>query len=449
MRKLTAVVLALAVSAGSAYAMFQYYYLPGSVVHTAVGDVDISMKSEKEASELVYDRLAGYVVEVSARGGAANIPMDGILSSFDSDKVEAALTHKTEQFLDLSGSFSVDGGALALALRQFNSSGEAKDAEVIWNGDAERYEISPEEFGKELLPDAIGKVISAIQACDFSPDLMELGCYAAPKILSNDIFLNTYCRLMNAYSGCDIILRFPGGEKSVTFADYRSLLDVNGDMTGVVVREEAFDEFFRSLCDEFTTLGKPRQFHTSVGTDIELPVRGTYGWAVDEPVFRERLLNALAYDSVVARETMPVVIDVPFLQFAAGTVTDDIGTSYVEVSLEKQKLWMYVDGELVRESSIVSGGPRHRTNRGVYKLAGKARNQTLRGWNDDGTRYASFVYYWMPFDGGIGLHDATWRSSFGGNIYQYNGSHGCVNLPKAMAKFLYENITYEMPIIVW
>ena len=36
----------------------------------------------------------------------------------------------------------------------------------------------------------------------------------------------------------------------------------------------------------------------------------------------------------------------------------------------------------------------------------------------------------MPFVGNsIGLHDASWRGSFGGSIYQSNGSHGCVNLP--------------------
>jgi len=55
----------------------------------------------------------------------------------------------------------------------------------------------------------------------------------------------------------------------------------------------------------------------------------------------------------------------------------------------------------------------------------------------------------MPFDGGIGLHDATWRYQFGGNIYKWNGSHGCVNMPLNAAKVVYENIDKSMPIIVW
>ena len=56
----------------------------------------------------------------------------------------------------------------------------------------------------------------------------------------------------------------------------------------------------------------------------------------------------------------------------------------------------------------------------------------------------------MPFvvDRGIGFHDATWRSAFGGNIYEYSGSHGCVNLPPNAAKSLYGKITSDVYVCV-
>lgn len=63
--------------------------------------------------------------------------------------------------------------------------------------------------------------------------------------------------------------------------------------------------------------------------------------------------------------------------------------------------------------------------------------------------YESHVDYWMPFNGGIGLHDATWRKTFGGDIYVKNGSHGCINLPYEAAEELYGIINYDMPIIVY
>ena len=44
-------------------------------------------------------------------------------------------------------------------------------------------------------------------------------------------------------------------------------------------------------------------------------------------------------------------------------------------------------------------------------------------------------------------HDADWRSSFGGEIYKTNGSHGCINLPPAKAAVLYDHVYKNMPII--
>ena len=50
---------------------------------------------------------------------------------------------------------------------------------------------------------------------------------------------------------------------------------------------------------------------------------------------------------------------------------------------------------------------------------------------------------------GTGLHDANWRSSFGGTIYQCNGSHGCVNMPPAKAQELYSMLSVGTPVIMY
>ena len=63
--------------------------------------------------------------------------------------------------------------------------------------------------------------------------------------------------------------------------------------------------------------------------------------------------------------------------------------------------------------------------------------------------YQSHVDYWMPFNGGIGPHDASWRDTFGGDIYINSGSHGCINLPLEAAEKIYGIINNEMPIIVY
>jgi len=60
------------------------------------------------------------------------------------------------------------------------------------------------------------------------------------------------------------------------------------------------------------------------------------------------------------------------------------------------------------------------------------------------------VHYWVPFNGSIGFHDATWQTiPFGSPLYQTSGSHGCVHLPTATMAWLYSwlkvgaNVTVE------
>jgi lipoprotein-anchoring transpeptidase ErfK/SrfK len=137
-----------------------------------------------------------------------------------------------------------------------------------------------------------------------------------------------------------------------------------------------------------------------------------------------------------------------------GTITvkktaDNMLGDHVEVSITNQTVYLVKGGEVVFQSPCVSGGPGHGTGRGVFSIAYKGMYVTLKGYNDDGSKYESPVTYWMPFNGGEGLHDATWRYSFGGSIYTYNGSHGCVNLPYDQAAILYNMVDAGMPVLVY
>ena len=120
-----------------------------------------------------------------------------------------------------------------------------------------------------------------------------------------------------------------------------------------------------------------------------------------------------------------------------GTQTDIDNANYIAVSISEQHLWYYKNGSLKVSTSIVTGHRgKHDTPRGTYRIYSKTAGTFLIG--DD---YKTWVNYWMPFSGGYGLHDATWRGSFGGSIYTYDGSHGCVNMPYWAA----ETIFYSAP----
>jgi peptidoglycan hydrolase-like protein with peptidoglycan-binding domain len=123
------------------------------------------------------------------------------------------------------------------------------------------------------------------------------------------------------------------------------------------------------------------------------------------------------------------------------------------VDIASQKLTYYKNGKIVLDTSVVTGTlGKHDTPKGHYTLnvANKVKGKTLRGTNDDGSTYASYVNYWMPFitSRGIGFHDASWRSNFGGKIYQSSGSHGCINMPTEAAASLYSLTTSNTDVVV-
>lgn len=122
------------------------------------------------------------------------------------------------------------------------------------------------------------------------------------------------------------------------------------------------------------------------------------------------------------------------------------GKTYVEINIRQQHMWYFVDGKLYVSTDVVTGNRySNDTPKGYWRVNNKARNVSLVG-----PGYVSFVRYWMAFIGsGYGIHDASWRSSFGGNIYQGNGSHGCVNTPTNNVKKMYSKMTVGTPVIIY
>ena len=115
----------------------------------------------------------------------------------------------------------------------------------------------------------------------------------------------------------------------------------------------------------------------------------------------------------------------------------------VIVDISSQTLIFYKDLEEKLTTSVVTGKDSTPSDIGLFDIYGKTKNRTLKG-----SDYESFVNYWMPYNGGEGLHDATWRSSFGGDGYHDNGSHGCINMPLSKAEELYSEVEVGNMVLV-
>ncbi len=197
--------------------------------------------------------------------------------------------------------------------------------------------------------------------------------------------------------------------------------------------------YVKELADKYNTNHKSKTLKTSYGKTVTIK-GGSYGWKINQAAEADELAALIrSGESQSGRE--PV-----YSQKAASHGANDYGDTYVEINLTAQHLFFYKNGSLLVESDFVSGNLSKGwgTPAGSFPLTYKQRDAVLKGEN-----YRTPVDYWMPFNGGIGMHDAKWRSSFGSTIYKTGGSHGCINLPHSAAKKIFENISAGMPVLCY
>ncbi|MCR5294817.1 MAG: L,D-transpeptidase/peptidoglycan binding protein [Lachnospiraceae bacterium] len=255
------------------------------------------------------------------------------------------------------------------------------------------------------------------------------------------------------YQASSITYEFGSEIQLLDFDTFGSWLSVGEDYQ-VSVDQEAAMEYVIGLKRKYDTQYYSRTFKTSNGLEIVFP-EGLceYGYRINQQAEFEQLLADLDAKKAVTREPVYVRTNEygnPY--FLARNGKDDICGTYIEVNITKQHLWFYKDGRLVVESDVVTGrvSSQKETQTGVFPLAFKQSPRVLTGEEAGGSgTYSTKVNYWMAFYEGQGLHDAPWRGAFGGNIYQTGGSHGCVNLPPAVAKTIYENVEVGTAIFLY
>ena len=126
-------------------------------------------------------------------------------------------------------------------------------------------------------------------------------------------------------------------------------------------------------------------------------------------------------------------------------VQEKFKNTYITVSISNQTLTYYNHGKVALTSPVVTGYGGD-TPYGTYSILYKTTNARLVGANNE---YDTVVNYWMAFIGNShGFHDATWRHSFGGSIYTYNPTHGCVNMPYDKIEALYWMVEEGTPVYI-
>lgn len=312
-----------------------------------------------------------------------------------------------------------------------------KDAYISGYKKGKGYEIISETQGNELDAQAVIKAVeSAVKGLKTEINCEELGLYKKPDITSDDKKLNKLLTKLNKYTSTNITYEFGDNTEVLNGDTINKWISVKKGK--VKIDENEVAEFVASIRRKYDTIFRPRKFKTSYGETITI-AEGDYGWWMNTPQEIKELTKLIKKGRQGKR--IPC-----YYQTADRYGKRDYGDTYVEVNLTAQHVILYKDGEMVLETDCVTGNSARGfdTPAGVYGITYKQRDATLNGEN-----YSTPVNYWMPFNKNIGLHDAGWRSSFGGELYKTSGSHGCVNLPPEKAKQIYDVIQTGTPVICY
>lgn len=307
------------------------------------------------------------------------------------------------------------------------------------------YELLNERTNVLNIEEAKQAILQAVENSETEISLTEASCYHDLELTPQMQDTLAMWELIEDFQDCGIVYQM-GDEQIPIDASVVCdwiLLDEKGDFmlddTGALqLREGAVEEFIEELAKEYDTVGGTRTFQSTRGDLITIE-GGIYGNKLDKKA--EIAYLEEAFVNKVKEVHTPI-----YTQMGMKQGKDDIGDTYIEVDMTEQTMYYYQNGELMIETPIVTGNTSRRmgTPEGVNYVYLKQTDRILRGEG-----YASHVNFWMPVKGNIGIHDAAWRSNYGGTIYKTNGSHGCINTPyDAMVK-IYEMVEVGTPVVMF
>ncbi len=420
----------------------------------SVYGIDCGGKNKEEVREEIKSRLADYTLNIREREDKSeSIIASQIDLRYEEnggvDQLLKAQKSYIWPFMLLTGysgsspvAFSY---SVSLAKKSINSLECMDTARMTAPCDAyisatdTGYEVTAEVMGTTLDESKTREtILAALTSGSTEVSLEEEGCYIDPVVYQNDPGLQADAAAMSELASARVALDFGSAREEIDTAVLQGWITktTNGEF---VISDTSVMEYVESLAAKYDTYDVPFEFQTSMGTTVTL-CGGDYGWTMNQNATAIELLEALNTGYCGTLEAV-------YTREGQSHDNSGIGYTYVEICISGQEMWCYSGGELVADTPVVTGNPTngHGTpSGGVWAVDAKERDAVLVGED-----YRAPVDYWIPFNGNIGIHDLQTRTSFGGDIYLYNGSHGCVNTPYDAVQIIYETVSVGTPVVVY
>ncbi len=445
-------------------------YVAGMIVlsgrfqeNTSVNGVNVSHMTAEEAEEVYRHTYEGWQLKVKTiEGNEEIIGGDRISYALAMDPSFPEMVRHQNFFkwpltpfvsteIKTAGSAVFDEDKLKSAIGELQcvSGDDIRDPVDACIGRSEKggyYELFEADDGNRLNSDRTYEAIaSAIRSGETEIDLDKAGCYEKASLYASDETLQKQFAPIGSFQDTVIRINMEGGvTEELTKEIYGSWLDYNMDTGEITVNSDPAYAYAVGLRDKYSTFGRKRKFKAHAGDIVE--VGGSkwdcFGYDMD----LEKTAAAIR-DALITGQSQSVECTWNQLGYERDELGGDFGKTYIEISLDEQHMWYYIDGEIIVGTGIVSGlATRKRaTPCGCFMVLDKLRDHTMEGTY--GSAFANYVIAIM-FNG-ICIHDSSWRGEYGGDIWLYDGSHGCINTPYTAVQTLYNNVWDGVPVIIY
>ncbi|WP_242876031.1 L,D-transpeptidase family protein [Cellulosilyticum sp. I15G10I2] len=429
------------------------YFINHFYFGSEINGINVSGKSVEAVEELMMSDLQNYRLDLKERGGKSEqIKAGDVGLSYESDEAFNKLKEDQNPLRWIVACFDTKGFKMTAGmtydeklLREridrlycFNSAQVVEPKNPSFQYVDNKYvivdEIPGNKIDKALLYTHIEE---GLLKKELTIDLEQINCYIAPQYHSKSQEILEVRDALNKYVSSKVTYTFGNSQEVLEGNEINKWLIVDENFC-VTVDEKMVEAYINGLSEKYDAPGRIRNFAASSGAIVQIG-GGDFLRPINKAEEIQKLIS-------VIKEGQTLTTEPVYGQTILSYGNSDIGHTYVEIDLTNQHIWFYKNGMLIVSGDIVTGNVRagHTTPKGVYSLKYKVKNAVLRG-----PGYAAPVNYWMPFNGGIGIHDANWRSVFGGNIYKTDGSHGCINCPNNIAKMIYDYIEPGTPVICY
>lgn len=406
---------------------------------TVVCGLDLGGLSRADAVQALTAAADSYTMSLHTADTEVNISAADVALSFDEEAFDAFWQALEAGEATANSLFSVDTDALELLLSAALEH-PAQEPMVVYSAAREMFVLRPGSAGlnRDISADA-AQAAAALQRLEADCILEGDGQSVPPSVSDDDPRLTEAADEANRILSTRLVYTFSAEQEqpaseALSRGRIADLVSISPDYR-VSIHRDAVERCAAALSAAHSDAVRQGDFVTSAGKTVSLTV-DYYGQQVDNAALAEDLYFCLSSGISGTREA-------PYAPAAESGLP--YGGSYVEVDLTRQELLVYRDGECVVSTPIVSGcvADGTRTPTGVFTIYSMVRDTWLSGptWYDH-------VDYWMAFYGAYGLHDASWRSEFGDEIYLHEGSHGCPNLPVEVAGQVYENVGIGTHVII-